>query len=444
MNNKNKTIPSILPGFMELLPKDQMLFNGLLDTIRQNYERFGFIPVDTPVMEKAEVLLAKAGGETEKQIYRFLKGDNDIALRFDLTVPLSRYVAEHKPDLKFPFRRYHIGKVYRGEKPQRGRFREFYQCDVDIIGNGSLEIIYDAEMPAIIYGTLSALGFKNFTVKINNRKILNGFFSSLGLESEQAANVLRIIDKLDKIGLPQVKEELTAIVNKPETVDLISEFIAIKGDNKTILDSLVKLGIKNDIFQTGVAELSQVLTYAADFGVPEENLAIDLTIARGLDYYTGTVYETNLNDYPQIGSICSGGRYDNLTEYYTDTPMPGVGVSIGLTRLFYQLREAGLIKPVGATPSQVVVIPLSPANLKSAITFTATLREAGINSETYLADVKTSKKFDYANDLGIRFAAIIGPDEEKQGTVAIKNLVTGEQNQATVAEAIELLKNKQN
>lgn len=440
MNNKNKTIPSILPGFLELLPKDQMLFNGMLDIIRQNYERFGFIPVDTPVIEKAEVLLAKAGGETEKQIYRFLKGDNDIALRFDLTVPLSRYVAEHKPDLKFPFRRYHIGKVYRGEKPQKGRFREFYQCDVDIIGNGSLDIIYDAEMPAIIYGTLTALGFKSFTIKINNRKILNGFFSSLGLEPAQAAEVLRIIDKLDKIGLPTVQSELTALMNNAQIVSKISELTLIKGSSKTILDRLANLGVKSEVFQTGLNELGKVLAYAADFGVPKENLVIDLTISRGLDYYTGTVYETNLNDYPQIGSICSGGRYDNLTEYYTDTPMPGVGVSIGLTRLFYQLREAGLTKAEQATPSRVVVIPLAPANLKTAITFTAILRGAGINTETYLADAKMKKKFDYANDLGIPFVAVIGEEEEKQGTVTIKDLATGEQKLVTRAEAINILR----
>lgn len=440
MNNKNKITPSILPGFLELLPKDQMLFNGMLDTIRQNYERFGFIPVDTPVIEKAEVLLAKAGGETEKQIYRFLKGDNDIALRFDLTVPLSRYVAEHKMDLKFPFRRYHIGKVYRGEKPQKGRFREFYQCDVDIIGNGSLDIIYDAEMPAIIYETLSALGFKSFTIKINNRKILNGFFSSLGLEQNQITEVLRIIDKIDKIGLPTIQDELAAFINNSGVVNKISEFISIKGNNQMILDCLTNLGVKSEIFQTGVDELRKVLDHAADFGVPEENLIIDLIIARGLDYYTGTVYETNLNDYPQIGSICSGGRYDNLTEYYTDTPMPGVGVSIGLTRLFYQLREAGLIKPAQATPSRVIVIPLASSNFKTAITLTSILREAGINTETYLTDAKMKKKFDYANDLGIPFVAVIGEEEEKQGTVTIKDLATGEQKLVTITEAINMLK----
>ena len=307
--------PSILPGFMELIPSDQILFNKMLDTIRKNYEKFGFLPIDTPVIERAEILLAKGGGETEKQIYRFEKGDTDLALRFDLTVPLARYVAQHFSELTFPFRRYHIGKVYRGEKAQRGRFREFYQCDIDIVGNGTLDIINDAEIPSIIYSTFKELGFNSFTIKINNRKVLKGFFQWLGIFD--STDILRTIDKLDKIGLDKVKKELEDQGLNIETIEKIIEFIQIKGTNDEKLQYLENLKIENEIFIKGLEELKDVNHYVKAFGVPESNFTIDLTIARGLDYYTGTIYETFLNDHPDIGSICSGGRYDNLAEYYT-------------------------------------------------------------------------------------------------------------------------------
>ena len=323
---KGKIQPKTLPGFMELLPKEQILFNKMKEIIQKSYEKYGFLPLDTPIIEDANVLLAKAGGETEKQIYRFEKGENDLALRFDLTVPLAKYVTEYYDKLSFPFKRYQIGKVYRGEKPQRGRYREFYQCDVDIIGDGKLSIINDAEIPSIIYNTFNNLGFDDFTICINNRKILNGLFSSLNLENE-SVEILRIIDKIDKIGAEEVKNELLKNI-ETEKVETIMRFIAIDGSNDSKIKSLEELNITNEVFQEGLNELTELIKFIKIFGVPEEYFKIDLTIARGLDYYTGTVYETFLNKYRNLGSVCSGGRYDNLTEYYSDRKMPGVGISI--------------------------------------------------------------------------------------------------------------------
>jgi len=333
--------PSILPGFMELNPGDQILFNRMMDTIRRNYEKFGFLPIDTPVIEKSEVLLAKGGGETEKQIYKVVKGSTDMSMRFDLTVPLARYVAQHYSELNFPYRRYHIGKVYRGERNQKGRFREFYQADIDIIGNGKLDIINDAEIPSVIYSTFKDLGFEEFTIKINNRKVLSGFFNSIGIEDAHV--VLRSVDKLEKIGMKKVEEELEENGLTKDQITSIKRFISISGSNDEIVASLTEMGIENDLFKEGLDEIATVVKYLRLFGVPESNFAIDLTIARGLDYYTGTVYETLLDEYPSIGSVCSGGRYDNLATYYTKQQLPGVGISIGLTRLFYQLMEAGII-----------------------------------------------------------------------------------------------------
>ncbi len=429
--------PSILPGFMELIPSEQILFNKMLDTIRKNYEKFGFLPIDTPVIERAEILLAKGGGETEKQIYRFEKGDTDLALRFDLTVPLARYVAQHFSELTFPFRRYHIGKVYRGEKAQRGRFREFYQCDIDIVGNGTLDIINDAEIPSIIYSTFKELGFNSFTIKINNRKVLKGFFQWLGIFD--STDILRTIDKLDKIGLDKVKKELEDQGLNIETIEKIIEFIQIKGTNDEKLQYLENLKIENEIFIKGLEELKDVNHYVKAFGVPESNFTIDLTIARGLDYYTGTIYETFLNDHPDIGSICSGGRYDNLAEYYTKQKLPGVGISIGLTRLFYQLRESNLIQFTDDSLTKIIVIPMEGC-LDKAIEIANVLRENNINTQIYLEKGKMGKKFGYADKLNIPYALVIGEEEIKVNKYNLRDMKTGEQRLLSKEELISVLK----
>lgn len=437
--SKDIVKPSTLPGFMELLPKDQILFNKILDTIRKTYEEFGFIPLDTPLIEKSEVLLAKGGGETEKQIYRFTKGDTDMALRFDLTVPLARYVAQHFSDLTFPFRRYHIGKVYRGEKSQRGRFREFYQCDVDIIGNGKLSVVYDAEIVSIIYATFNNLGFKDFTIKINNRKVLNGFFASLNIEN--TVDVLRTIDKLEKIGEKGVISELKGIGLTENTIDKILNFIKIQGTNQEKLQALKSLDMHTEVFQNGIDELTTVIEYINSFGVPEKNYMIDLTIARGLDYYTGTVYETFLDNYPEIGSVCSGGRYENLAEYYTTQKLPGVGVSIGLSRLFYQLKEAGLLESdTPSTLTKVLVVPMDATCNEYSIKVANTLRESGIISEVYFEEVKVGKKLNYANKLDIPYVVLIGEDEIQRQMVSLKNMKTGYQETLAIDEVIKSVK----
>ena len=417
--------PSILPGFMELLPGDQIQFNKLADTIRKTYESFGFMPIDTPIIEKSEILLAKGGGETEKQIYRFTKGSSDLSLRFDLTVPLARYVAQNYSFLTFPFRRYQIGKVYRGERNQKGRFREFYQCDIDIVGNNNLNILNDAEIPSIIYSVFNNLGFKDFTIKINNRKLLNGFFEAL--EIQDGSDVLRIIDKIDKIGASNVTQELLGCGLNIEVVEKILEFINISGSNQDILLLLKNLNISNENFKEGVCELTLVTKYVRLFGVPDDNLKIDLKITRGLDYYTGTVYETFLNEYPSIGSVCSGGRYDNLAEYYTKQKLPGVGISIGLTRLFYQLNEAGFFKNDSSTSiTKALVIPLDN-NIDYAISLAKALRDKGVITEIYLENSKLVKKLGYADKLGIPFVILVGEIEVENKTATIKNMVTGEQ-----------------
>ena len=421
----NKVIPRIMPGFMELLPENQILFNNIIDTIRETYESFGFLPLDTPILEYSDVLLAKAGGETEKQIYRFKKGDNDISLRFDLTVPLARYVSMNYNDLIFPFKRYQIGKVYRGERPQKGRFREFYQCDIDVIGE-SLSLTYDAEIPMIIYELFNKLNFGKFTIRINNRKILNGLFSSLNINSKNI-EVLRIIDKLDKIGEAEVKKELLNLGLDKDTVTKVLSFIGIKGANDEIISSLKELNISNEVFNTGLKELEYVINSLKTFGLDETYFSIDLTIARGLDYYTGTIYETTLDEYPSLGSICSGGRYDKLTEYYTNIPLEGIGISIGLTRLFSKLLEAEIIKPNTKSLVKVLVIPFDETNINYCMDIASQLRKEGAVSEVYLEQKAFKKKMNYANRLGIPYVCIIGEDEQKSNKVTLKNMITGEQ-----------------
>ena len=429
----NKVQPRILPGFMELLPEDQIAFNRMYDTIRGVYERYGFLPLDTPTIELSEVLLAKAGGETEKQIYRFDKGDTDLALRFDLTVPLARYVAQHQQDLVFPFKRYQMSKVFRGERPQKGRFREFYQCDIDVIGLDSLDIVYDAEMPAIICQVFKELDFGSFTIRLNNRKVLNGFFSELGY-ADKIGDILRTIDKLEKMGKDAVNEELKEFGVAAGDIERILAFIAIKGSNDDVLAALKAQGIADERYQAGVSELEAVIGYLRRFGIAEENFRIDLTIARGLDYYTGTVFETMLNDYPSMGSICSGGRYDNLADYYTDQKLPGIGISIGLTRLFYPLKENGLIKSNAGSLAKVIVIPMGEDDMNEAIAVAAKVRGAGIPADVYYQQKGMKQKMKYAARLGIPYAAIIGESERASASVMLKNMETGEQESVPVSE----------
>ena len=421
----NKTEPRTLPGFMELLPQDQILFNQIKEIIQKNYEKFGFLPLDTPIREDSKVLLAKAGGETEKQIYRFNKGENDLSLRFDLTVPLAKYVAKNYGQLAFPFRRYQIGKVYRGERQQKGRYREFYQCDIDIIGDEELSIINDAELPNVIYNTFKELGFGEFTICINNRKILNGLFESLKL-NEISADILRIIDKIEKIGKEAVIEELYKLNIEQEKINKIMSFIAIDGSNDEKLTALDKLGINSEKFVKGLTELTEVVKYMRLFGIPENNFKIDLTIARGLDYYTGTVYETFLNEYKNLGSICSGGRYENLAEYYTDKKLPGVGISIGLTRLFYQLSEINLIKSNKKSIADVLVISMTD-NFEYVSKVANKLRNEGKNVQVYYEDKKVKAKFKYADKLEIPYSVVIGDDEVESESYSLKNMITGEQ-----------------
>lgn len=435
-----KQKPRTLSGFMELLPAPQQQMERIMEILRNTYSLYGFTPLDTPIIESAEVLLAKGGGETEKQIYRFQKGDSDLALRFDLTVPLAKYVALHYGELQFPFRRYQIGKVYRGERAQRGRFREFYQADIDIIGDGKLDIINEAEIPSIIYRTFSQLGLKRFQIRVNNRKILNGFYSMVGL-ADKSQDVMRTVDKLDKIGAEKVKTLLMEDIGVAEDVaNQVLDFIAIGGSNQEVLAALEGYQGKDELFDTGLEELSTVVRYLSAFGVPEENFAVDLTIARGLDYYTGTVYETTMLDHPEIGSVCSGGRYDNLAEYYTDKQLPGVGISIGLTRLFYVLGEQGMLNPdLPTAAADVLVIPMGEEQQGYAIATATALRKAGIRTQLYAEKKKFKARITYAAKMGIPYAMFLGETEEQDKVVALKDLNKGEQVTISFEEAVKLI-----
>ena len=432
--------PRTLSGFMELLPDQQIRFETMAEILRRTYASYGFAPLDTPAIEDAQILLAKGGGETEKQIYRFQKGESDLALRFDLTVPLAKYVALHCSELAFPFRRFQISKVYRGERAQRGRFREFYQADIDIIGDGKLDILNEAEIPAIIYKVFRGFGLTRFQIHVNNRKILNGFYAMLGL-TEKSGDIMRTVDKLDKIGADKVKLILLEDCGLTEAqADEILKFIAIRGTNAQVISALEGYAGKNEVFDLGLSELKAVTANLAAFGVPEENFAVDLTIARGLDYYTGTVYETTLLDHPEIGSVCSGGRYDNLAGYYIDKALPGVGISIGLTRLFYVLDEQGLLNPaLPSAPADALVLPMteSPA---AAIALAEQLRSAGLRVQLYCEQKKFKQKMAYANKLAVPFAVLLGEDEIAEGVCSVKNMVTGEQCKLTAQEAAAHIK----
>ncbi len=422
-----KVQPRTLSGFMELLPQQQVMMERVMETMRSTYALYGFTPLDTPIIESSEVLLAKGGGETEKQIYRFTKGDSDLSLRFDLTVPLAKYVAIHYGELAFPFRRYQIGKVYRGERAQRGRFREFYQADIDVIGDGKLDIANDAEMPAIIYQLFNRLGLKKFQIHVNNRKILGGFYAILDL-TEQAGDIMRTVDKLAKIGQEKVSSLLTGELGiSQDKAGEILRFIAIQGSNQEVLSALEAYRGRNDLFDQGLEELTTVVKYLSAFGVPEENFAVDLTIARGLDYYTGTVYETFMLDHPEIGSICSGGRYDNLAEYYTDKLLPGVGISIGLTRLFYVLQEQKMLnQDLNTAPADLLLLPMT-GDLSHAIALATRFRQAGLRVQLYTEQKKFKAKMSYADKTGVPFVVFLGEDEIREGVVACKDMVSGEQ-----------------
>ena len=425
---------------MELLPRDQIAFQRMLDTIRRNYERFGFLPVETPVFELSEVLLTKSGGETERQVYfaqstgaleKESQGLPELALRFDLTVPLARYVAEHEHDLAFPFRRYQIQRVYRGERAQRGRFREFYQCDIDVVGKDALSIRFDAEVLAVIHAVFSELGIGAFTVQLNNRKLMRGFFEGLGVaDGGQQMAVLREVDKLDKRGADYVRDTLTGegFGLSADTVQSILSFVAVRSTGHAdALARLQALGQGSETFNQGISELREVLELVHALGVPESDYCLNFSIARGLDYYTGTVYETQLDDYPQIGSICSGGRYEDLASHYTKSKLPGVGISIGLTRLFWQLREAGLIAGVDESSVQAMVALMEEDQLADSLDIARRLRAGGINTEVQMEAKKLGKQFQYASRAGIRFVVLAGEDELARGVVTVKDLVREQQ-----------------
>ena len=432
--------PRTLSGFMELLPGKQAQLERMMEILRKTYGSYGFAALDTPAIEDAQILLAKGGGETEKQIYRFQKGDSDLALRFDLTVPLAKYVALHYNELAFPFRRYQISKVYRGERAQRGRFREFYQADIDIIGDGKLDILNEAEIPSIIYQVFRGFGLTRFQIRVNNRKILNGFYAMQEL-SEKSGDIMRTVDKLDKIGAEKVRALLVETCELTELqADEILKFIAITGTNAEVLSALEGYAGRNEIFDKGLEELKAVTANLSAFGVPEDNFAVDLTIARGLDYYTGTVYETTLLDHPEIGSVCSGGRYDNLAGYYTEKELPGVGISIGLTRLFYVLDEQGLLNPqLPSAPADALILPMT-ADPAPAIALAESLRSSGIRVQLYGEQKKFKQKMSYADKIGVPYAIFLGEDEIAQGKCSVKDMRSGEQVALTVEEAIAHIK----
>lgn len=428
-----------LQGFMELLPQEQIVFDHMKSVIAHTYEMFGFAPLDTPVLELADVLLSKSGGETEKQIYEFKKGDTDLAMRFDLTVPLAKYVALYNNDLTFPFKRYQIGKVYRGERPQKGRFREFYQCDIDIIDRDELNIVYDAEVLAVIYTVFNKLNLPKFKIYINNRKLLGGFLQSLDI-ADKTVEVLRLVDKIKKIPEDAFLGELSDLGLAEDKKQSLLKFIKINGLNDEIIAKLEELNIDNDSFVTGLAELKTVIAQAQNLGLPAQNIQIDLSITRGLDYYTGTVYETFFDEYPQFGSVCSGGRYDNLSSVFMDKKFPGVGISIGLTRLFDQLRTNNLLQFKELTPSKALIVPQDKSLIEAAVKLAGKLRNADIAVDVMYRQCKFKKKMEYANKIGVPYLVIIGEEEAKTGLFACKDMITGEQKALNLDELIETLK----
>ena len=436
-----KIKPRTLSGFMELMPARQVIFEMVAQKLRDSFSLYGFTPLDTPIMEASEILLAKGGGETEKQIYSLRKGDVDLALRYELTTSLAKYVAMYYDKLAFPFRRYEIGKVYRGERAQRGRFREFYQADIDIIGDGGLDIINEAEIPGVIYKSFMSLGLERFVIHINNRKALSGFFEIIGIQGA-APDILRAVDKLEKIGPGKLSEMLTGKLGlSAARSDEIVGFITYQGDPFDVLD---KYRGKNNTFDRGADELLAVKQHMSGFGVPDTHFKIDLSIARGLDYYTGTVYETLMLDHPEVGSICSGGRYDNLAGYFIDRNLPGVGISIGLSRLFYILQEQGMLSDsILTSPSDVLIIPMT-GDLSHSVALATSMRESGLRVQIYGEDKKLKTKVSYADKLGVPYVAFIGEDEINGGVITVKDMISGSQTTASagilIAGIIEQIK----
>jgi histidyl-tRNA synthetase len=433
--------PTILPGFLELLPGDQITFNKLKKDIQEAYELFGFLPVDTPIIEKAEILMAKGGEETEKQTYAFKKGENELALRFDLTVPLARYVSQRHNDLHFPFKRYQIGKVYRGEKPQKGRYREFYQCDADVVAKDVLPLNYDAELVSLIYFTFKKLAIGEFVIRVSNRKILSGYIEDLGLP-ENSTKILRLADKIDKMAPDRFIKELSELVGNEDSVNKIVEFLSFEGTPDECIHYLENRKVESSLFKNGVEELAEVVEIVKQLKVPENSWKVDFKIIRGLDYYTGTVYETILVDHPELGSVCGGGRYENLASNYTEQNFPGVGISIGLTRFFWQLKEVGVINSESKTTTQVLIAPMKPELISKANNLASVLRQNDFRTEVYTLDNQFKKKLDYANKLGIPFVVIIGDDEIATESVTIKDMGTSEQQNVQIQGLLDYLISK--
>lgn len=427
----NKIKPSILPGFMELLPKEQLIFNDIVNKVTNVYSQNGFLPMDTPIIEKASVLLAKSAGETEKQVYSFKKGDKDLALRFDLTVPFARFVAQYYNDLTFPFKRYQIGKVYRGERNQRGRYREFYQCDVDVVGNGKLDIKNDALVVSTVYKALKSIGLGKFKIQMSNRKILKGILQELNVEND--VEVMILIDKYDKIGKEKFTEDLIEIVGE-EKSNFINKVMEFSGNNEAIISELKALNIENELYRKGVDELEEVIKYLALFGVDKNFFKIDLKIIRGLDYYTGTVFETLIEGHEEFGSISSGGRYDNLAQNYTDNVLPGVGMSIGLTRLFFVLGEIGFLENYKLEDNEKYLIVPIGDTFEFSMEVLAKLQQSGKTAEVYLENDKIKKKMNFANKLNMTKVILIGEDEAEAREVTIKDMESGEQSKIKFEE----------
>ncbi|MDU1578829.1 histidine--tRNA ligase [Finegoldia magna] len=428
--------PSTLPGMMELLPEDQMVFDTIKRRIEDVFIKNAFFSIDTPAIEKLDVLLSKGGGETSKQVYRIDSSKKNQGLRFDLTVPLAKYVSMYMQDLAFPFRRYQIAKVYRGERNQKGRYKEFYQCDIDIIGNEKLSLYNDAEIVKCMYEALKSIDVPDFEFQFNNRKILNGYFSNLGIEDFESC--LRIIDKLDKIGIDNVKEELSKLDLDDEQIDSILNFLKIDGTNQEIIEKLESLNIDNELFVCGLEELKFVYEDILSLGVSPDNIKINLSITRGLDYYTGSVFETFFKEYREIGSICSGGRYDSLANNFTKSKLPGVGMSIGLTRLFYQLQELNLVKGQ-QNNFDCIIIPMKGYE-KNAVKLMNDLRNSSVRCMSYLEDDKLKKKFNYADKLSVKYVIIIGQDEVEQNKFTLRNMENGNQELLELNQIFEKLK----
>lgn len=422
--------PSTIAGVMELLPADQEVFDYIKNTIEETFKDYGFASIDTPVIEKNEILFAKGGGETEKQIFEIASDSKDMSLRFDLTVPLARYVSEHFSDLNFPFKRYQIAKVYRGERNQKGRYKEFYQADIDIIGHNDLSIYNDAILPFVMYKAFEKLDLPALTFHINNRKLLNGFFQSL--EIDDTTEVLRTIDKKDKIGIEKTQSLLSEIVGEDKAGEILA-FIQNPAEGHDLIASLKEFD-GNDLYKDGLEELAIVYDYMLAFGVPEANIKIDLAITRGLDYYTSTVYETFINGYESIGSVCSGGRYENLANNFSKQNLPGVGMSIGLTRLFYQLQELGLVSQMHGTRTDVLVLPMDPSLHIYAIEVLKKVKDQGLKADIYLESGKFKKKINYADKVGAKYAIIIGEEEANNKEVSIKNMESGEQTKQKIED----------